>query len=51
MATVDVVGEWRERKRRRGNKFFDEDELDKKRKWKREKKSNVFVPILSGVTS
>jgi hypothetical protein len=37
MATVDVVGEWRERKRRRGNKIFDEDEPDKKRKWKREK--------------
>ena len=50
-ATMDVVGEWWKRKRRRGNKIFGEDERGKKKKWERKKKFNVFVPILSGVTS
>ena len=39
------------RNRRIRNKISSEDEQEKKRKWERKKKFNVFVLILSGVTS
>jgi hypothetical protein len=50
---MDVMGEWWKRKRR-GNKFSSEDEPKKKREKEKvgeRKKSNAFVPILSGVTN